>query len=63
MQISSCTGFAALAQANTRGAKGERVTGVAAVSCAHMFWEVNGVGDLQKGERYVRYVPFLLNNR
>ncbi|KAI0054741.1 hypothetical protein BV25DRAFT_1785935, partial [Artomyces pyxidatus] len=48
----TCTGFAALSGANTKRSKGLRVTGVGAVTCRHEFWQPNGVGDLQKGERY-----------
>ncbi|KAI0054994.1 hypothetical protein BV25DRAFT_1922198 [Artomyces pyxidatus] len=51
-EISTCTGFAALSGANTKRSKGLRVTGVGAVTCRHEFWQPNGVGDLQKGERY-----------
>lgn len=52
-QISSCTGLAALIHANTRGLKGYSATGVVMVCCArHGFVMSNGVGDLQKGERY-----------
>ncbi|KAI0054919.1 hypothetical protein BV25DRAFT_1787193, partial [Artomyces pyxidatus] len=52
-EISSCSGFAAIANANTKHTKGLRATGVGAVSCAkHEFWMPVGMGDLQKGERY-----------
>ncbi|KAI0057942.1 hypothetical protein BV25DRAFT_1811627 [Artomyces pyxidatus] len=52
-EISNCSGFAAIAKANTKNTKGLRSTGVGAVSCAkHEFWMPNGLGDLQKGERY-----------
>ncbi|KAA1479139.1 hypothetical protein DENSPDRAFT_788847, partial [Dentipellis sp. KUC8613] len=50
--ISTCTGFATLAKANLKNTKGLRVTGVGAVTCRHEFWQPNGVGDLQLGERY-----------
>ncbi|KAI9056575.1 hypothetical protein FKP32DRAFT_1616036 [Trametes sanguinea] len=53
-EISSCTGFAALDHANTKFSRGYDATGVGAVICArHEFWLAQGVGDLQKGERYV----------
>ncbi|KAI0058288.1 hypothetical protein BV25DRAFT_1810998, partial [Artomyces pyxidatus] len=51
--LSRCSGFAAIAKANTKNTKGLRATGVGAVSCAkHEYWLPNGLGDLQKGERY-----------
>ena len=51
-QISTCTGFAALARANTKWQKGYATTGVGiAVDARHGFVLPNGVGDLQKGER------------
>jgi hypothetical protein len=54
LQISSCTGFAALDHANTKKSDGLRVTGVGAVVCArHGLLRPNGIGDLQKGERFV----------
>ncbi|KAI0054472.1 hypothetical protein BV25DRAFT_1817015, partial [Artomyces pyxidatus] len=52
-EISTCSGFAAVANANTKNTKGLRATGVGAVSCAkHEFWMPIGMGDLQRGERY-----------
>ncbi|KAI0056201.1 hypothetical protein BV25DRAFT_1921198 [Artomyces pyxidatus] len=49
----SCSGFAAIANANTKHTKGLRATGVGAVPCAkHEFWMPVGMGDLQKGEQY-----------
>ena len=52
--MSTCTGFAAIAQANTKFAKGYAVTGVGMVVCArHGMILPNAIGDLQKGERYV----------
>ncbi|KAI0772180.1 hypothetical protein BC629DRAFT_1595397 [Irpex lacteus] len=51
--ISTCTGFAALMHANTKFSKGYATTGVAMVVCArHGFVLPNGIGDLQKGERF-----------
>ncbi|KAF7797869.1 hypothetical protein EIP86_009075, partial [Pleurotus ostreatoroseus] len=51
--ISTCTGFAAINQANTRFSKGYAATGVGMAVCArHGFILPNAVGDLQKGERY-----------
>lgn len=43
--------------ANTKFSKGYATTGVGLVLCArHGFIQLNGVGDLQKGERYVDVV-------
>ena len=54
MKISTCTGFAALMHANTKFHKGYATTGCAmAIDARHGFILPNGVGDLQKGERYV----------
>ncbi|KAI0083229.1 hypothetical protein BDY19DRAFT_998729 [Irpex rosettiformis] len=51
--ISTCTGFAAMMQANTKWSKGYATTGVAMCVCArHGFILPNAVGDLQKGERF-----------
>ncbi|RPD67932.1 hypothetical protein L226DRAFT_474192, partial [Lentinus tigrinus ALCF2SS1-7] len=50
--IRTCSGFAALLNALTRNAKGLRATGVVAVSCRHELFLGNGMGDLQKGERW-----------
>ncbi|KAI0070972.1 hypothetical protein K474DRAFT_1561156, partial [Panus rudis PR-1116 ss-1] len=51
--MSSCAGFAALTQANTKYSKGYATTGVGmAIDARHGFVLRNGVGDLQKGERY-----------
>lgn len=52
-QIRTCSGFAALLNALTRNAKGLRSTGVIAVSCRHELFMGQGVGEMQKGERYV----------
>ncbi|KAL1740910.1 hypothetical protein HDZ31DRAFT_85158 [Schizophyllum fasciatum] len=51
--ISTCSGFAALFLANLKHVLGLRATGVGAVSCSrHNIFRPNGVGDLQKGERF-----------
>ncbi|PPR05446.1 hypothetical protein CVT24_007945, partial [Panaeolus cyanescens] len=51
--VSSCVGFQAIAQANTRFSKGLRYTGVGAVICARSEMVLPlGVGNLQKGERF-----------
>ncbi|KAI9061400.1 hypothetical protein FKP32DRAFT_1576075 [Trametes sanguinea] len=53
-EISSCTGFSALDHADNKFSRGYAATGVGAAVCArHEFWLAQGVGDLQKGERYV----------
>ena len=50
-QISTCTGFAALMNAN-KSMRGYATSGVAmAIDARHGFILPNGVGDLQKGER------------
>lgn len=54
MQISTCSGFQTLAHAETKNTAGLRCTGIAMCICSrHEFVRPNGVGDLQKGERYV----------
>ncbi|KAF9521458.1 hypothetical protein CPB83DRAFT_778711, partial [Crepidotus variabilis] len=51
--ISTCVGFQALAQANNRFSKGLRYTGVGGVFCGRSEMVLpNGIGNLQKGERY-----------
>lgn len=51
--LQSCSGFKAMFLADLKNAKGLRTTGVAGVTCArHGVWRRNGMGDLQKGERY-----------
>ncbi|KAK7437564.1 hypothetical protein VKT23_018462 [Stygiomarasmius scandens] len=51
--ISNCSGFAALFLANLKNVRGLRVSGVGGVCCGrHRVWRGNGLGDLQKGERY-----------
>ncbi|KAJ7023339.1 hypothetical protein C8F04DRAFT_1193591 [Mycena alexandri] len=51
--VSSCIAFAALLQKDTRMTTSLRVSGVGAVVCArHEVVRPQGVGDLQKGERY-----------
>ncbi|KAJ7876671.1 hypothetical protein B0H14DRAFT_2501281 [Mycena olivaceomarginata] len=50
---STCIAFAALLQKDTRLTSGLRVSGVGGVVCArHECMRPNGLGDLQKGERY-----------
>ena len=40
----------------TKGSKGLRATGMAAVSCArHQLFRPLGMGDLQKGKQFVIY--------
>ncbi|KAJ7021072.1 hypothetical protein C8F04DRAFT_973243 [Mycena alexandri] len=51
--VSTCIAFAALMQKETRNTEGLRVSGVGGVVCArHECVRPNGMGDLQKGERY-----------
>ncbi|KAJ7688489.1 hypothetical protein B0H16DRAFT_1753102 [Mycena metata] len=51
--ISPCIAFAALLQKDTRMTTGLRVSGVRGAVCAqHECMLPNGLGDLQKGERY-----------
>ncbi|KAJ7165276.1 hypothetical protein C8R46DRAFT_1220409 [Mycena filopes] len=51
--ISTCIAFAALTQKDTRNTAGLRVSGVGGCVCAwHECMRPNGLGDLQKGERY-----------
>ncbi|KAL1658094.1 hypothetical protein GGF50DRAFT_67967, partial [Schizophyllum commune] len=51
--ISSCSGFAAVFLANLKRVRGLRATGVAALICSrHNMFLPNGIGDLQKGERF-----------
>ncbi|KAJ7353487.1 hypothetical protein DFH08DRAFT_805034 [Mycena albidolilacea] len=52
-EMSTCSGLAALDYANTKFSRGYAATGVGMGVCTrHEFVLPNGVGDLQKGERY-----------
>ena len=53
-QISTCVGFQALAKANSKFSVGLRYTGTNAAVCgrSEMVFPM-GVGNLQKGEKYV----------
>ncbi|KAJ7771188.1 hypothetical protein B0H14DRAFT_2294123, partial [Mycena olivaceomarginata] len=52
-EISTCSGFQAMFLANAKRVKGLRTTGVGGVMCARRnMWCLNGIGDLQRGERY-----------
>ncbi|KAJ7833791.1 hypothetical protein B0H14DRAFT_3087669 [Mycena olivaceomarginata] len=52
-QMTTCSGLAALDYANTKFSRGYSTTGVGMGVCArHEFVQPNGVGDLQKGERF-----------
>jgi hypothetical protein len=56
LQIRTCVSFQALLNMLMKRSKGLRATGIAAVSCArHQLFRPLGIGDLQKGERYVRF--------
>ena len=50
--------FHAVSQANTKSSRDYIASGVVACVCArHSLMQKNGVGDLQRGERYVRLDP------
>ncbi|KAJ6503458.1 hypothetical protein C8R47DRAFT_1250447 [Mycena vitilis] len=52
-EMNSCSGLAALDFANTKFSRGYSTTGVGMGVCArHEFVQANGVGDLQRGERF-----------
>ncbi|KAJ7715371.1 hypothetical protein B0H14DRAFT_2644141 [Mycena olivaceomarginata] len=52
-EMSTCSGLAALDYANTKFSRGYSTTGVGMGVCVrHEFVQANGVGDLQKGERF-----------
>ncbi|KAF8179820.1 hypothetical protein K438DRAFT_1768842 [Mycena galopus ATCC 62051] len=51
-EISNCSGFKAMFQANAKRTKGLHTTGVGGVTCSqHNMWRANRLGDLQCGER------------
>ncbi|KAJ7728436.1 hypothetical protein DFH07DRAFT_969869 [Mycena maculata] len=52
-EMNTCSGLAALDYANTKFSRGYATTGVGMGVCArHEFIQPNGVGDLQRGERF-----------
>ena len=56
LKISTCSSFKTLANAETQFSTGLRSTGVGMCVCAqHEIVCTGGVGDLQKGERYMVY--------
>ncbi|KAJ6463803.1 hypothetical protein C8R47DRAFT_1224959 [Mycena vitilis] len=60
--VSTCIAFAALLQKDTRLTTGLRCSGVGGVVCArHEVVRPQGVGDLQKGERYSNMDYILLS--
>ncbi|KAJ7036232.1 hypothetical protein C8F04DRAFT_1258078 [Mycena alexandri] len=60
--ISTCIAFAALLQKDTRMTTGLRVSGVGGCVCArHECMLPNGLGDLQKGERYANMDYILMS--
>ncbi|KAK7045327.1 hypothetical protein VNI00_007576 [Paramarasmius palmivorus] len=60
-EISHCVGFNAIGKANNKKSKGLRATGIGSVTCSrHELFRPNGVGDLQKGERYCNMDAILL---
>jgi hypothetical protein len=57
--MSTCSGLAALDYANTKFSRGYSSTGIGMGVCArHEFIQPNGVGDLQRGERFVLLAAF-----
>ncbi|KAF8197285.1 hypothetical protein K438DRAFT_1585309, partial [Mycena galopus ATCC 62051] len=59
-EMSNCSSFNAMHQANLKRTKGLRTTGIGGVTCSrHNMWRANGIGDLQVGERYCN-MDFLL---
>ena len=59
--MSTCTGLAALDHADSKFSTGYAATGIGAcIDARHEFMLANGVGDLQKGERYVLTFNHLL---
>ncbi|KAF7335028.1 CxC2 domain-containing protein [Mycena venus] len=60
--ISTCIAFAALTQKDTRNTAGLPVSGVGGCVCArHECIRPNGLGDLQKGERYANMDYILMS--
>ncbi|KAJ7065916.1 hypothetical protein B0H15DRAFT_926024 [Mycena belliarum] len=60
--VSTCIAFAALLQKDTRMTTGLRCSGVGGVVCArHELVRPQGMGDLQKGERYANMDYILLS--
>ncbi|KAK6997424.1 CxC2 domain-containing protein [Favolaschia claudopus] len=60
--VSTCIAFAALTQKETRLTTGLRVSGVGGCVCArHGVVRPQGIGDLQKGERYANMDYILLS--
>ncbi|KAF8214212.1 hypothetical protein K438DRAFT_1534685, partial [Mycena galopus ATCC 62051] len=52
-EMNTCSGLAALDHANTKISHSYSTTGIGMVVCAHHeFVQANGIGDLQKGERF-----------
>ena len=59
-QINVCdSGLHAIDHANTRGGSAYAASGIGACQCRHMLVKRLGVGDLQKGEKYVIYSTYL----
>ncbi|KAF8214805.1 hypothetical protein K438DRAFT_2138335 [Mycena galopus ATCC 62051] len=52
VEMSNCSSFNAMHQANLKRTKGLRTTGIGSVTCSrHNMWRANRIGDLQVGER------------
>ncbi|KAF8122736.1 hypothetical protein K438DRAFT_1603507 [Mycena galopus ATCC 62051] len=63
VRVSSCIAFAALMQKKTRMTSGLRCSGVGGCVCArHGVVRPQGLGDLQKGERYANMDYILLSS-
>lgn len=56
------SGLHAVDHANTRGGDAYSASGVGACQCRHMMVRKLGVGDLQKGERYIDSVVHTLGD-
>ncbi|KAF8907161.1 hypothetical protein CPB85DRAFT_1223639 [Mucidula mucida] len=58
--MATCSGFKATFLADLKNAKGLRTTGIAGVTCSrHGVWRPNGMGDLQRGERFCNVDPLV----
>ncbi|KAF9018828.1 hypothetical protein BDZ89DRAFT_959732 [Hymenopellis radicata] len=56
--MAACSGFKAMFLANSKNIRGLRTTGIVGVTCSrHGLWRANGMGDLQRGERFCNVDP------
>ncbi|KIP01314.1 hypothetical protein PHLGIDRAFT_55306, partial [Phlebiopsis gigantea 11061_1 CR5-6] len=51
-EIDNCVKHRAIGQANLKNHKGLSATGIVSCSCRHEMYRPNGIGDLQRGERF-----------